>query len=174
MPPTKRQKLDDSVQQQKLDAEADAMSSEQESMDSEIEDGALSAGGPSEPDTDDAIEDLKKPTSKQTSKRKLRATAPSKFGATLQFLLNTDAPSTLPLSLKPSIARKQNDEKQEKRATKVLQVEKKEFEDRGRIRDVIGGWGVEGERALRKVAQRGGSSAFQLVWINSGYSFSPL
>lgn len=158
MPPTKRQKLNESVQQ-KHDDEDDDMSSEQESNDSEMEEEVLSAGEPSEPDTDDAIEGLKKAASKQTSKRKIRATAPSKFGATLQFLLNTSTPSTLPLSLKPSIARKQNDEKLEKRATKVLQVEKKEHEDRGRVRDVIGGWGGESERALRKVAQRGGSSA---------------
>ena len=71
-------------------------------------------------------------------------------------MLNTDAPSSLPLSLKPSIARKRNDEKLESRAKKVLQLEKKEKEDKARIKDVIGGWGGESERALRKVAQRGG------------------
>jgi hypothetical protein len=58
--------------------------------------------------------------------------------------------------LKPSIARKRNDEKLEMQAKKVLLVEKKEKEDRGRITDVIGGWVGESERALRKVAQRGG------------------
>lgn len=41
---------------------------------------------------------------------------------------------------------------------KVMQVERKEKEEKGRIKDVIGGWGAEGERALRKVAQRGGES----------------
>jgi hypothetical protein len=71
-------------------------------------------------------------------------------------LLHTDAPSDLPLSLKPSIARQRNDEKLELKAKKVLRVEKKENEERGRIRDVIGGWGGDTERALRKVAQRGG------------------
>ena len=34
----------------------------------------------------------------------------------------------------------------------------KEKEEKGRIKDVIGGWGGESERALRKVAQRGGTS----------------
>ena len=33
-----------------------------------------------------------------------------------------------------------------------------EREEKGRVRDVIGGWGAESERALRKVAQRGGES----------------
>ena len=89
-------------------------------------------------------------------KRKLRATDATKFASTLQFLLNTDAPSTQPLSLKPSIARKRNDEKLEAKGKKVLQVERKEKEEKGRIRDIIGGWGGESERALRKVAQRGG------------------
>ena len=110
----------------------------------------------SEPDTDEAIGDFKKAKSKNTSRRKIRATAPSKFGATLQSLLNTDAPTTLPLSLQPSVAQRHNHERLEKRARNVLQVKKKEQEDRGRIRDVIGGWGAEGERGLRKVAQRGG------------------
>lgn len=112
----------------------------------------------SEQDTDDAIHDLKKVKSKNTSKRKLRATAPSNFGATLQSLLSTDAPSSLPLSLKPSTSRHKHDEKVQKREKKALQIEKKELEDKGRIRDVIGGWGGESERGLRKVAQRGGTS----------------
>ena len=46
--------------------------------------------------------------------------------------------------------------KLEAKGKQVLQIEKKEKEDRGRITDVIGGWGGESERALRKVAQRGG------------------
>jgi hypothetical protein len=112
----------------------------------------------SEPDTDDAIHDLKKAKSKNTAKRKIRATAPSNFGATLQSLLSTDAPSSLPLSLKPSISRHKNDVKVQKREKRALQIEKKEQEDKGRVRDVIGGWGGESERALRKVAQRGGMS----------------
>ncbi|KAF9455117.1 hypothetical protein P691DRAFT_654990 [Macrolepiota fuliginosa MF-IS2] len=164
MPPAKRQKLDDSAQKHSGDDEG--MISEQE-LGSEIEDSASDEGfsgdDPSAQDTDDAIDGLKKAKSKQTSKRKIRATAPSNFGATLQSLLSTDAPSTLPLSLKPSIARKRNDEKLEKRARKVLQVEKKEQEDRGRVRDVIGGWGGESERALRKVAQRGVVKLFNAI-----------
>ncbi|KAF8140334.1 hypothetical protein EV363DRAFT_1312241 [Boletus edulis] len=94
--------------------------------------------------------------SKKTLKRKRRATEPLHFGETLQSLLNTDAPSGLLLSLKPSVARQKNDAKLELEAKKVIHIERKEREERGRIRDVIGGWGGESERSLRKVAQRGG------------------
>ncbi|KAJ4499547.1 Rrp15p-domain-containing protein [Lentinula lateritia] len=114
-------------------------------------------------DSADEIEGMKPQKSRQTKKRKIRATHASAFGATLQTLLNTQAPSSAPLSLKPSIARKRNDEKLEMKAKKVLQVEKKEKEDRGRITDVIGGWGGESERALRKVAQRGVVRLFNVV-----------
>ncbi|KAG6828708.1 hypothetical protein H0H92_007016 [Tricholoma furcatifolium] len=119
------------------------------------------SGSENESTLDEVV--LKKQKSHQTSKRKIRATRASNFGATLQSLLNTDAPSTLPLSLKPSIARKKNDEKLESRAKKILQVEKKEKEDKGRITDVIGGWGGESERALRKVAQRGVVKLFNVI-----------
>ncbi|KAJ4486029.1 Rrp15p-domain-containing protein [Lentinula aciculospora] len=116
-----------------------------------------------EPDSADEIEGMKPQKSRQTKKRKIRATHASAFGATLQSLLNTETPSSAPLSLKPSIARKRNDEKLEMKAKKVLQVEKKEKEDKGRITDVIGGWGGESERALRKVAQRGVVKLFNVV-----------
>lgn len=109
----------------------------------------------SAPDTEDEIAGSKIVKSKKTLKRKRRATEPSRFGATLQFLLDTEAPSAQPLSLKPSVARQRNDEKLELKARKALQIEKKEKEDKGRVTDVIGGWGGESERALRKVAQRG-------------------
>lgn len=154
MPPFKRQKLNDGDQDQ------EALSS-----------GSISDQSPddfsdsNEDDTSDEIINIKKQKSRQTSKRKIRATGTSTFGATLQSLLNTDAPSTLPLSLKPSIARKRNDEKLELRAKKVLQVEKKDKEDKGRITDVIGGWGGESERALRKVAQRGGQQPPIFVFL---------
>lgn len=108
-------------------------------------------------DTGDEIENAKHKKSSKTLKRKHRATDATRFGATLQYLLKTDTPSNLPLSLKPSIARKRNDEKLETKGRKVLLVEKKEKEEKGRIKDVIGGWGGESERALRKVAQRGGT-----------------
>lgn len=108
------------------------------------------------PNTDDEIAGATRPKSKNTAKRKYRATDASNLGATLQTLLSTDAPSTQPLSLKPSLARKRNDEKLELKAKKALKTEKKDKEDKGRVKDVIGGWGAESERALRKVAQRGG------------------
>jgi hypothetical protein len=109
------------------------------------------------PDTEDEIAGAKRAKSKKTLKRKHRATDTATFGAALQTLLSTDAPSAFPLSLKPSISRKRNDEKLEKQAKKVLKDERKEKEDNRRVKDVIGGWGAESERALRKVAQRGGT-----------------
>ncbi|KAJ7357281.1 Rrp15p-domain-containing protein [Mycena albidolilacea] len=152
MPPLKRQKLDQS--ESRDDGE------EPQSNASDDDSGGFSG---SDSGSDEQIEGLKPQKSKQTMKRKIRAAAPSAFGATLQSLLNTDAPSTLPLSLKPSVTRKRNDEKLEMRAKKVLQVERKEKEDKGRITDVIGGWGGEGERALRKVAQRGVVKLFNVI-----------
>lgn len=92
----------------------------------------------------------------KTQKRKRRATSPSQFGATLQSLLNTNAPSNLPLALKPSVAKRRADEVLEVKAKRFLDGEKKDKEEKNHISDVIGGWGGESERSLRKVAQRGG------------------
>ncbi|KAH9846835.1 Rrp15p-domain-containing protein [Lenzites betulinus] len=123
---------------------------------------AGSSSAPSEPNTDDEIEDAKHAKSKKTSKRKRRATDAVNFGATLKSLLTTNAPEA-PLSLKPSVARKRKEDKLEAKGKQVLQVERKEKEDKGRITDVIGGWGGEGERALRKVAQRGVVKLFNVI-----------
>jgi hypothetical protein len=153
MPPLKRRKLSD-------DEEEPLESSAEDSV-SELEEGS-DAGSSIHPDSDDGsegdddMEGLKPKKSKKTAKRKIRATGASTFGSALQTLLQTDAPSNQPLSLKPSIARKHNDQKLELKAKKVLQLEKKEKEDLRRIKDVIGGWGGDSERTLRKVAQRGG------------------
>jgi hypothetical protein len=95
--------------------------------------------------------------SSKTQKRKRRATSPSQFGTTLQSLLNTSVTVEAPLALKPSIARQQNREKLDVKAKKLLEGEKKEKEETNHITDVIGGWGGENERALRKTAQRGGA-----------------
>ncbi|KAI0001935.1 CTLH/CRA C-terminal to lish motif domain-containing protein [Russula vinacea] len=122
-----------------------------------------SVKGRQSPDTEDEIAEARLPKSKKTLKRKHRATDPSNFGASLQSLLKTDAPSGLPLSLKPSVARRHNDEKLEIKAKKLLKGEKKSKEEVGRIRDVIGGWGNEGERTLRKVAQRGVVKLFNAI-----------
>jgi len=168
MPPYKRQKIsapeedrNDDASSIDVSAESDFMDKEDEGMDSASADG-------SQVDEDEEIEGLKPQKSRQTSKRKIRATGGSKFGATLQFLLDTEAPSNLPLSLKPSIARKRNDEKLELRAKKALQIERKEKEDKARVKDVIGGWGGESERALRKVAQRGGVFFFYTPFAFKG------
>ena len=141
MPPNKRQKLS---------SEDDQSEDEHSNVSGDISESSI------DDHEDEENQKFKAQKSRQTSKRKLRATGSSNFGATLQSLLDTNAPSALPLSLKPSIARKRNDEKLELRARKVLQIEKKEKEDNARVKDVIGGWGGESERALRKVAQRGG------------------
>ncbi|KAJ7092641.1 Rrp15p-domain-containing protein [Mycena epipterygia] len=153
MPPLKRQKLSDAG-----DDEPEQPNGSDDGSDSGDFSGSDSEGSGS-----DHIEGLKPQKSRQTMKRKIRASGTSTFGATLQSLLNTDAPSTLPLSLKPSVGRKRNDEKLELRAKKVLQVERKEKEDKGRVVDVIGGWGGESERALRKVAQRGVVKLFNVI-----------
>lgn len=153
---SKRQKLSDDA------ADAPSTDDMDEELpineDEESSNGDFDSTSEGSPDTEDEIAGSKIVKSKKTLKRKRRATEPSRFGATLQFLLDTDAPSAQPLSLKPSVARQRNDEKLELKARKALQVEKKEKEDKGRVTDVIGGWGGESERALRKVAQRGGTS----------------
>ncbi|CAL1695244.1 unnamed protein product [Somion occarium] len=160
MPPAKRQKLSppnesDVSEHEVIDASV--------ASDAEGSASIASGSGNSSPDTEDEIEASKFTKSKKTLKRKHRATDATRFGSTLQFLLNTDAPSTLPLSLKPSVNRKRIDEKLELKGKKILQVEKKEKEEKSRIRDVIGGWGGEGERALRKVAQRGVVKLFNVI-----------
>ncbi|KAJ3549649.1 hypothetical protein NM688_g5157 [Phlebia brevispora] len=86
--------------------------------------------GESSLDTEDEIAEAKRGKSKKTLKRKRRATDAIRFGATLQSLLSTDAPSTLPLSLKPSIARKRNDEKLDAKGKKILHIERKGKEER--------------------------------------------
>lgn len=108
-------------------------------------------------DTEDEIAEAQtRLKSKKTQKRKRRATSPSHFGATLRSLLNTDAPTKQPLSLNPSIAKKRADETLEIKGKKLLEGERKEKEEKNHVKDVIGEWGGEGERSLRKVAQRGG------------------
>lgn len=162
MPPAnKRQKL--SVAKHNVNAPTkkseDSAGSENDDSGSGSNAGDGEVSGSDEgdsPNTDDEIAGATRPKSKNTAKRKYRATDASNLGATLQTLLSTDAPSTQPLSLKPSLARKRNDEKLELKAKKALKTEKKDKEDKGRVKDVIGGWGAESERALRKVAQRGG------------------
>jgi len=167
MPPTKRQKLEENSD----DGEDEVANRSSDTGEGILEEGhsdgdQMSSGGDS-PDTEDEIAAAKAGKSKKTLKRKRRATDPSSFGATLNALLSTDAPSSLPLSLKPSVARKRNEGKQELKAKKAQQIEKKEREDKGHISDVIGGWGGESERALRKVAQRGGRSRnFSLLVSN--------
>ena len=159
MPPTKRPKVD---KESDIDSDDGGEAAYRTSdageggLEEEHSDDHQTSSADDSPDTEDEIAAAKASKSKKTLKRKRRATDPSSFGATLNALLSTNAPSSLPLSLKPSAARKRNEEKQEIKAKKAQRIEKKEREDKGRITDVIGGWGGESERALRKVAQRGG------------------
>jgi hypothetical protein len=147
-PPTKRKKRSQATHIDRHESESDSQSTH----------SASEMSSRQSPDTEDEIAEARLTKSKKTLKRKHRATDPSNFGATLQSLLKTDAPSGVPLSLKPSVARRQHDEKLELKAKKLLKGERKSKEEVGRIRDVIGGWGVESERSLRKVAQRGGEN----------------
>lgn len=169
MPPEKRRKLGVRVPSRHIEPHA---SGESDPEDSDVRE-ALSASDDEEdsPNTEDEIAQAKFAKSKKTLKRKHRATDSTNFGAALQSLLSTDTPSALPLSLKPSLARKRNDEKLEQKAKKIIQIEKKEKEDIRRIHDVIGGWGGESERALRKVAQRGGEYLLDCVHVWSLMGF---
>ncbi|KAG9314293.1 hypothetical protein JVU11DRAFT_5082 [Chiua virens] len=144
------------------DREADSVTSADDSQFSDFSEGGDTDQENSR-NTDDEIADGQRMKSRKTLKRKRRATEPSYFGATLESLLDTNAPSGLPLSLKPSVAHRKNDAKLELEARRAIQVERKEKEEKGRIRDVIGGWGGEGERSLRKVAQRGVVKLFNTI-----------
>lgn len=102
-------------------------------------------------------------TPKTATKPKLSAatasnTSPETVSKTTEPASTQSAPDTALLSLKKtSTARKRRaEEKSEAKAAKAQLGERKEREDRNRVTDVIGGWGGESERALRKVAQRGG------------------
>lgn len=143
--------------ERRLGSAMDTSDGDDGGRDERSESGSVSA------DTDTEITQHAK--SRKTLKRKRRATSPARFGAALETLLETAAPDGVaaPLSLKPGVARRHKEEKLERGARKVLDGERKEREEKGRVRDVIGGWGVEGERALRKVAQRGGANSTRRV-----------
>jgi hypothetical protein len=143
------------------DIEMEDAGQDEEEWSTENEDAMTSSG--SEPDTGDEIAYAqRRKKSKKTAKRKLRATDPGQFGSTLEALLNTSVPgpTATPLALKTSIKRRRDEERKEMIAKKTLEGERREHEEIGRVTDVIGGWGGENERSLRKVAQRGGQSPF--------------
>jgi hypothetical protein len=106
------------------------------------------------PSDDSHIRQLKPQSSKLTKKRKLRATNPAAFAATLKSLLTTQTASSHPLSLNTRLSR--NAPLQNSHSTSARANERKLLEEKGRIRDVIGGWGVQSEQSLRKNAQQGG------------------
>ncbi|EJU01087.1 hypothetical protein DACRYDRAFT_67869 [Dacryopinax primogenitus] len=122
--------------------------------------------------TEEEIDRAKAAKSKKTKKRKLRATSPSTFGVALSSLLEAPAPtgSADLLTLKPSVKHAMKEEKLEKRAREILKGQRKEKEAIGHVTDVIGGWGNEGERALRKVAQRGVVKLFNAIQASQNLS----
>lgn len=143
------------------EGDEDAASSDERSslnVDSDAMNSSLGAdsGGESPPTEDEIAEAQRSIKSRKTQKRKRRATSPSRFGSALQALLNTDASTSQPLAIKPAAAKRRTDERLETKAKKLLEGEKKEREEKNHIQDIIGGWGTERERSLRKVAQRGG------------------
>ncbi|CUA72421.1 hypothetical protein RSOLAG22IIIB_01090 [Rhizoctonia solani] len=156
-------------------SEAEHSTSRKQSLEQDDEDSSNNEGGGSDSevgessstDTETEIYRAQNTKSKKTLKRKHRATSPTAFGGTLEALLATSVPSNAqpgaPLALKPSIARKKNDEKLELKAKRVLEVERKEREEKGRVQDVIGGWDNQNERSLRKVAQRGVVHLFNAI-----------
>ncbi|CAE6525247.1 unnamed protein product [Rhizoctonia solani] len=138
-----------------------------DSSDDDEDGGSEPETGSSSTDTDTEIYRAQNAKSKKTLKRKHRATSPTAFGGTLEALLATSVPNNAqpgaPLALKPGIARKKNDEKLELKAKRVLETERKEKEEKGRVQDVIGGWDNQNERSLRKVAQRGVVHLFNAI-----------
>lgn len=128
-----------------------------------------SSSDPESSSTADGIADARLAKSTKTRKRKRRATSPSRFGSALTALLESDLPSNhQPLALKPAAAKRRTDEALENKARKLLEGERKEREEKNHIQDVIGGWGTERERSLRKVAQRGGTHVAGHTWIAIG------
>jgi len=101
--------------------------------------------------------------SKKTLKRKLRATSPAHFGEILDELLAGQPNGDIPLSLPRRFERQREKEREDIQLRKVQGQAKQDAEELGRITDIIGGWGVENERALRKVAQRGVIQLFNAI-----------
>jgi hypothetical protein len=120
----------------------------------------LDASDSGEVDTEDEIVQAQElgSKSKKTLKRKLRATSPTQFGATLNELLAGQPNADIPLSLPRRLERQREKEKAESSLRKAQGRARRDAEELGRITDIIGGWGVENERSLRKVAQRGGET----------------
>ncbi|KAG9123780.1 hypothetical protein FRC07_013993, partial [Ceratobasidium sp. 392] len=171
-PTAKRPRKEDSKSQPHEDSTDSSSSSEDALVDngeaelSEEGDESV-ASSSSSTDTETEINRAQHAKSRKTSKRKRRATSPTPFGQTLESLLATSVPggtqAGMPLALKPSLSRRKNEEKLETKAKRVLEVERKEREEKRRVRDVIEGWNNEDERSLRKVAQRGVVHLFNAI-----------
>ena len=127
-----------------------------------------------------------------------RALSPSAFGASLNTLLAAPEPSAKAIAHlnKSSRADAQLKEaKLEKKALTYLQNTKHERQERGHVKDVIAGWGprpavpfsqwnnvegdhewtvagAEGEKVLRKLAQRGVVKLFNAIRVSCLHSSS--
>ncbi|KAH7104311.1 Rrp15p-domain-containing protein [Auriculariales sp. MPI-PUGE-AT-0066] len=170
MPPAKRLKRDADQFSDLDNVNHDGSIPEAVTADADDASGSGSGSGSgygsdsaAEPDTDDEIAALQSGKSKQTAKRKRRAVSPSRFGSQLQVLLGTHVPTEQPLALKPDVATRRADEKRQGRDRRDADVKRKEKEEKNRLTDVIGGWGGENERALRKIAQRGVVKLFNAI-----------
>ncbi|KZT61324.1 hypothetical protein CALCODRAFT_480040 [Calocera cornea HHB12733] len=131
------------------------------------------SGSGSEGDgTEEEIDKARTSKSKKTKKRKHRAASPSTFGAVLSSLIEARAPAAGAdlLNLKPSVKHAMKEEKLEKRAREILKGQRKDKEEVGHVTDVIGGWGNEGERVLRKTAQRGVVKLFNAIQASQNLS----
>ena len=153
MPQAKRQKV---AEETKPDENPGAVPSDSEASGSRNSSHVSESEAESLSTEEEILESQRQIKSKKTQKRKRRATSPSQFGSTLLALLDTDTPAALPFALKPSVEKRRTQELSEAKTRKASDVERKEREEKGHIQDVIGGWGAERERSLRKVAQRGG------------------
>ncbi|KAG8677914.1 hypothetical protein FRC09_020279 [Ceratobasidium sp. 395] len=172
-PTAKRARKELSTSRQSQSSDEDSSSSPKEAVvdnagtESSEEENESTGNDSSSTDTETEITRAQSAKSKKTSKRKRRATSPTPFGQTLESLLATSVPggtqAGMPLALKPSLSRRKNEEKLEIKAKRVLEVERKEREDKGHVRDVIEGWNNEDERSLRKVAQRGVVHLFNAI-----------
>lgn len=162
MPQAKRAKLADEPKH--VDAVDDDLLDEKASG-SENSSHATNSESESLSTEEEIMEAERQTKSKKTQKRKRRATSPTRFGSTLLSLLDTDTPAPVPFALKPSVEKRRARELSEVKSKKASDLERKEKEEKGHIQDVIGGWGAERERSLRKVAQRGGEyqSTFELM-----------
>ncbi|OKL64382.1 hypothetical protein UA08_00347 [Talaromyces atroroseus] len=128
------------------------------------------------PDDDDDDEDDEEEEAESGGKTLPKRHDPSAFSTSMSKILSTKLPTSARadpvLSRSKAVAQASFDlanERLEQRARSRLRAEKKEEQDRGRVRDVLGiergeaGQTAEEEKRLRKIAQRGVVKLFNAV-----------